>query len=54
MKTIKNIYCIFSFLFFAWLALSWLEIIFKHVTSGATYSDFNLITNALYYFEINW
>ena len=37
-----------------WLALSYIEILQKNVCGGSTYSDYNIITNALYYFKIVW
>ena len=54
MKAIKTTYYILTCVFLAWLLLSYLEIISKNIYGGATYSDYNIITNALYYFKIKW
>ena len=54
MKTIKTTYLLLSCVFLAWLLLSYLEIVSKNIFGGATYSDYNIITNALYYFNIKW
>ena len=54
MKTIKTTYLLLTCVFLAWLLLSWLEIVFKCTFGGATYSDYNIITNTLYYFKIIW
>ncbi len=54
MKVIKTTYYILSCVFLVWLLLSYLEIVSKNILGGATYSDYNIITNALYYLKINW
>lgn len=54
MKVIKATYYIIICVFLAWLLLSYLEIISKNIFGGATYSDYNIITNTLYYFKIIW
>ena len=45
MKTIKITYYFLYCVFLAWLLLSYLEIISKNLSGGATYSDYNIIVN---------
>ena len=54
MRAIKTTYYILTCVFLAWLLLSYLEIVSKNIFGGATYSDYNIITNTLYYLKINW
>ena len=54
MKAIKTTYILLSCVFLAWLLLSYLEIISKNICGGATYSDYNLITNTFYYLKFKW
>ena len=54
MKVIKATYFLLNYIVLAWFLLSWLEIGFHSVYGGATYSDYNIITNTLYYLKINW
>lgn len=37
-----------------WFTLSYFEILYKQTFGGATYSEYNIITNVLYYFKIIW
>lgn len=54
MKVIKTTYYILSCVFLTWMLLSYLEIIGKNLSSGATYSDYNIIINLVnYYMNIN-
>lgn len=50
MKVIKTSYYILTCILLAWFVLSWFEIICKHVSSGATYSDYNIIVNLINYY----
>ena len=50
MKTIKTTYLLLTCIFFAWLLLSWLEIISKNILDGATYNDYNIIVNFINYY----
>lgn len=54
MKAIKTIYYLISFVLLAWLLLSYLEIVSKNIFGGATYSDYNIITETLYHLKIIW
>lgn len=54
MRVIKNIYLFLSGVLLVWLLLSYLEIVSKNIFGGATYSDYNIITNTLYYLKIIW
>lgn len=54
MKTIKFLLILILCIFGAWLLLSFTEIISKNIFGGATYSDYNIITNALHYLKIQW
>lgn len=45
MKAIKTTYYILTAVLLAWLLLSYLEIVNKNISGGATYSDYNIIVN---------
>lgn len=53
-KTIEKAIYIAVIMLLMWLSLSYIEILQKNVCGGATYSDYNIITNALHYFKIIW
>ena len=43
MKTIKTTYLLFTCVFLAWLALSWLDVIIHNTAPGYDYTNLNLI-----------
>ena len=49
LKAIKKIYVTLSAAALLWLVLRYIEILFRNVYGGATYSDYNIIVNAINY-----
>jgi hypothetical protein len=41
MKTIKTTYLLFTCVFLAWLALSWLDVIINNTAPGGVLSEYN-------------
>ena len=43
MKVIKTAYYLLAFVFLAWFALSWLDVVIHNTAPGYEYSNINLI-----------
>ena len=43
MKTIKKTYLLLNYIFIAWFAFSWLEIVLHNTAPGYTYTNLNLL-----------
>lgn len=53
-KALKQIPLILCCLFLLWLVLSYVEIVSKNVSAGATYNDYNIIVNFIDYVNIKY
>lgn len=53
MKAIKTTYLLLTYVFLAWFALSWLEIISKNLTTAPIYSNNNLLIILFDFMEVS-